>query len=91
MTYRKSYYEQRMEENDKIARAVQAQVDRQIELTENPEAPEPEDVVEPVVAETPEVKPDASWAKPAIQKWLDEHEIKYTRWMSKAKLLDLVD
>ena len=86
MTYRKSYYEQRMEENDKIARAIQAQVDRQIELTANPE-----DVAEPVVSETPEAKPDASWAKPAIQEWLDEHEIKYTRWMSKAKLLDLVD
>ena len=86
MTYRKSYYQQRMDENDRIARAIKAQVDRQVELTANPEP-----VAEPVVSATPEAKPDKSWAKTAIQQWLDEHEIKYTRWMSKAKLLDLVD
>ena len=34
MTYRKSYYQQRVDENDKIARAIQAQVDRQQELAE---------------------------------------------------------
>lgn len=92
MAYRKSYYEQRMEEQSAIQEAIEKQ--RLEKLAE--EQAEVEEVVEEVLVEdikvvSEETKPDESNTKAEIQAYLDEHEIKYSRWMTKAKLLELID
>jgi hypothetical protein len=87
MTYRKSYYEQRVEEQGAMREAIEkqrlAKLEEQVKVVE--------EVAENAVVMSEETKPNDSWAKATIQKWLNEHDIKYSRWMTKAKLLELVN
>lgn len=79
MVDRKSYYEQRMEEQGRIREAIRQQIERQ----NNPE---------PVVELQPTVSiPDTSWKKAAIQTWLDENDVEWNSAMSKKQLLELID
>lgn len=80
MTYRKSYYEQRMDEQARIKEAVRQQIERQNDI---PSASAPEPVVEVDI-------PDASWTKVAIQQWLDDEGIAWASSMTKAELLELI-
>lgn len=83
MAYRKSYYQQRTEEQARMRDAIEKQ--RLAQLAEaEAKAAEAE-----VVPEEP--KPVLSWSKAAIQEWLDKNDIKYSRSMTKAKLLELID
>lgn len=76
MTYRKSYYEQRMEEQARIKQAISDLLTQQVNQP-----------VEPVE----DIRPDESWNKASIQAWLDEHDIAWSQSMTKKQLLELVD
>lgn len=90
MAYRKSYYQQRTEERARIQEAIRKQHEAAKAAQAEPEA-EPTVEEAPAAEQVEEVKPDDAWTKSKIQKWLDEHSIQYSRWMTKAKLLELVD
>lgn len=84
MAYRKSYYEQRVDEQARIREAVQQQILRQQE----------EAAAEPVVEEVPAPEvdlPTAEWTKVAIQAWLDDNDIEWSSSMTKAELLTLIN
>jgi len=78
--YRKSYYQRRREEQRRIKEAINKQVE-----------PEAKPVEEPVVEEENVSLPDDSWKKDEIKAWLDENDIEYSRWDTKAKLLEKVN
>ena len=75
MAYRKSYYEQRVEEQTRIREAIKKQ---------NTPAVEP--VVELPVRELP----DSSWRKSDIQSWLTAEGIEWDSSMTKSELLEIV-
>jgi hypothetical protein len=95
MAYRKSYYQQRTEEQARIREAIRKQHEEAAAKKAAEEggapapAPQQEAPADEPVVQT--VKPDESWTKAEIQEYLDKQKIQYSRWMTKAKLLSLVD
>lgn len=83
MAYRKSYYEQRMDEQARIREAVR-------QVIANNQEDVVEDLVEEVLVEDDPIVPDASWTKVKIQEWLDAEGIEYTASMNKSQLLELI-
>ena len=45
----------------------------------------------PVLVDVPDLTPDNSWRKKDIQEWLIEHNISYSSFWTKKKLLTLVE
>jgi hypothetical protein len=78
MSYVKSYYQRRVEEQEKIKAAIQGQTESK-----------PVEAVHTV--EVADDIPDSTWNKASIQEWLDKHDIAWTDSMTKKQLLGLTD